>query len=379
MGWLEMVMPGLIKRPRAIVIHSLFSGIIGLVFGAVGGGLVAWSIGGLVIGAGIGWLTERFVRWINLREERHIRVILVTLIIEALLIVYVGVPAYGAYFTVHPPRTVPNLNPGDIGIDYEDVWLETDDGVPIAAWFVPSNNGAAIVIVHGLSGNRAHVIHHLQALAQHGYGVLAIDMRAHGESGGGKFSGWDSDREVMAAVEYLRKQEGVDQDRIGAIGLSAGANAVLYAAARSEEINAVLVDGTGLGRTEDALGPMLPELRPLFFMTPVNWVHYKMLELISGVKAAPPIKEQVQLIAPRPGMFFAAGLDDLEPAMARRYATLEGEKAEYWVIPGVEHLGGINAHTEEYLDRMLDFFDAHLPEEVEQISKILGTGAMSTS
>lgn len=355
-------MPGLIKRHRAIVIHAFFSGIIGLVFGAVGEGLVVWSVGGLVVGVGIGWLTERFFQRFNVREDRQLRGILITLIVEALLIVYVGVPAYGAYFTVYPPRTLPNLNPGDIGLAYEDVWLETDDGVRIAAWYLPSNNGAAIVIVHGLNGNRAHVIHHLEPLAREGYGVLAIDLRGHGESGGERFSGWDSDQEVLASVKFLREQEDVDPDRIGAIGLSAGANAVLYAAARSEGIHAVLVDGTGLGRTEDAFGPMLPELRPLFFMTPVNWVHYKMLELIGGVKAAPPLKEQVQLIAPRPVLFFAAGLDELEPAMARRYASLGGENADYWVIPGVEHLGGIYAHNEEYVDRMLDFFDTHLLE-----------------
>lgn len=359
-------MPDLIKRHRGIVIHTFFSGIIGLVFGAVGGGLVAWSIGGMVIGAGIGWLTERFFQRFNVREDRRLRVILVTLIAEALLIVYVGVPAYGAYFTAYPARTLPNLNPGDIGLAYEDVWLETEDGVRIAAWYLPSDNGAAIIIVHGLSGNRAHVIHHLEPLAREGYGVLALDLRAHGESGGERFSGWDSDREVLAAVDYLREQAGVEPDRIGAIGLSAGANAVLYAAARSEGIRAVLVDGTGLGRTEDAFGPMLPELRTLFFMTPVNWVHYKMLELISGVKAAPPLKEQIELIAPRPVLFFAAGLDELEPAMARRYARLGGENADYWVIPAVEHMGGIFGRTEEYVDRMLDFFDSYLLEGTEQ-------------
>lgn len=359
-------MPGLLKRHRAIVIHTLFSGIAGFVFGAVGEGFAAWLVGGLIFGAAIGWLTERVIRRFKIREDRHLRVILVTLIVEALLIVYLVVPTYGAYFSVYPTRTLPNLNPGDLGIEYEEVWLETEDGVRIAAWHVPSSNGAAIIIVHGLSGNRAHTIHHLEPLAGEGYGVLAIDLRAHGESGGERFSGWDSDREVLAAVDYLRKQEAVDPDRIGAIGLSVGANAVLYAAARSEGIHAVLVDGTGLERTEDAFGPMLPELRPLFFMTPVNWVRYKMVELISGVKAAPPLKEQVRLIAPRPVLYFAAGLDELEPAMARRYASLGGEYADYWVIPGVEHLGGIFAHPEDYVDRMLNFFDSHLFEEAEQ-------------
>lgn len=351
---------GVWSEYRIVLINAAFTGAVGLAFGAVSTSLLPWLVGGILFGTAIGWTTARLVKKANIREDRQLRVILLILLSEALLIVYLVVPTYGAYFTVYPTRVAISLSPSDIGHEYEEVFFTTEDGVKVAAWYVPSKNGAAIIAVHGLSGNRSHVIHHLDVLADEGYGVLAFDMRAHGESGGKKFSGWDSDLEVLAGLDYLLEREDVEGDQIGALGLSAGANAVIYAAAKSDDIQAVFLDGTGLGRTEDAFGPMLPELRPLFFMTPVNWVHHIALELISGVKAAAPLKEVVQQISPRPMFFVAAGLDELEPALASRYTSLAGENADYWVVPGVEHLGGIYAEPEEYARRMLTFFNAHL-------------------
>ena len=79
--------------------------------------------------------------------------------------------------------------------------LTTDDHLKLAAWYVPSHNRAAIIAVHGFNGNQTHTLIHTQALAEHGYGVLMLDMRAYGESGGELFAAsWNSDRDVMAAV-----------------------------------------------------------------------------------------------------------------------------------------------------------------------------------
>lgn len=108
------------------------------------------------------------------------------------------------------------------------------------------------------------------------------------------------------------------------------------------------------------MGPLLPELRPLFFMTPMDMMHHKMIEVFSDSSAGSPIKEQVPLIAPRPILFIAAGRENLESALARRYHELAGEYSELWIIPDVAHLGGVLTHPEEYTERMLSFFDSHL-------------------
>ena len=336
-------------------------GVIGAAFGFASRLMIPCIFCGLAVGLLLGLATEAILRAAGLPKRRYLRGTLAILIVEVLAVIYVVIPTYGAYHTVHPARIVATIAPADVGLSYEEVTLLADDGIRLRGWYVPSTNGAAIIAIHGLDGNRAHMIPYMRFLAEQGYGLLAFDMRAHGESDGDKFArGWESDLDVLAAVRYLETRGDVEAGRIGALGLSAGANAALYGAARTDQIRAIVADGTGLVRTEDALGPLLPEVRPLFFMVPMNWMYHKMVELFSGAPAGPPIKEQLPLISPRPILFIAAGQDSLERGLARRYHQLSSPDSELWIVPGVAHLGGLQAHPEEYQKQILSFFDLHL-------------------
>ena len=198
-------------------------------------------------------------------------------------------------------------------------------------------------------------------LAEQGYGVLAFDLRAHGDSGGDRFAAaWDSHLDAIAAARYLQNRDDVDADRIGALGLSAGAHGIIYAAAKTDSIRALMVDSVGLGGTTDLLAPLRPEARPLLAMIPASWMRHRMIEAPSRSRAGPSIKEQVALIAPRPVLFVASGRDRMETAIARRYAARAGPGAGLWVLPDVDHIGGVLARPEEYAQGLTFFFNARL-------------------
>ncbi len=145
-----------------------------------------------------------------------------------------------------------------------------------------------------MDANRLHPMPHVFALIDHGYGVLAIDMHAHGESERDRYPGpWIAKRDVLVAVDYLLHRSDVDPMRISAVGLSAGASAVLQAAAMSDGISALFVDGTGMNRTSDALEPPLPEIGPSFITAPLNWSYHKQISLISGYPLGPALKEVI--------------------------------------------------------------------------------------
>ena len=67
-----------------------------------------------------------------------------------------------------------------------------------------------------------------ELLAKHGYGVLALDMSGHGESGGRTNRlAWLGTEDIAAAARYLAEQPGVRS--VGALGSSMGGEAVLGA------------------------------------------------------------------------------------------------------------------------------------------------------
>ena len=344
-----------------ILINTIVIGLLAGLVGLVTGDLWPWLFGGVVAGLAIGWGVEAVCR----RWPPHPRLyrlrLLGLIFIELLVIVYIGIPVYYGYANDHPVRFPITITPAELNLSYEDVELTANDGVVLKGWYVPPKNGAVIIALHGFNGNRTHVLNHAAALIEHGYGVLMFDMRAHGESGGEHFgAGWTSDRDVVAAVDYLRQRADVQPDRIGGLGLSSGAQVLLYGALRTESLRALWLDGTGVSRYEDFADPFIPDVEGLWFMSPMVWMSDRMVELFCGCAANVPFKEAVTQIAPRPMMFVAAGQAPYEISLARRYAANARGSAGVWELLDAAHIGGLFSYPTEYARRMIEFFDRTL-------------------
>ena len=83
-----------------------------------------------------------------------------------------------------------------------DVQLHTADGVRLhARHWDPGVRDLGCVVAHGFTGSSgvAEVVTISRALAAHGFGVLAVDFRGHGRSGGRSTVGADEIRDVAAA------------------------------------------------------------------------------------------------------------------------------------------------------------------------------------
>lgn len=90
-----------------------------------------------------------------------------------------------------------------------------------------------------------HDVHALM-FARNGYGVMMIDLRVHGESGGDLLTfGGDEYLDVSAAVDYLQARPDLDPERIGVMGLSLGASAFILAGARDSRLAVVVADAPG--------------------------------------------------------------------------------------------------------------------------------------
>ena len=116
---------------------------------------------------------------------------------------------------------------------YETVAFRAADGLRLAGWYRPSRNGAAVLVVHGGGSDRRGSLAHARLLARHGYGVLVYDARGRGESDGAPNNyGWGWPEDVEGALAFLRSRPGIDPARIGAVGLSTGADVLVEVAAQ---------------------------------------------------------------------------------------------------------------------------------------------------
>ena len=199
-------------------------------------GFLSLLAGFVLLGVGITTLW-RARRGGDSRRRRYTRRSLATLGAVGLMALLLF-PLAISYVVTHTARAV--VPTPHLGAAHEEVSFTTRDGLRLEGWFIPSRNGATVIAFPGRSGPQAQT----RMLVRHGYGVLLFDRRGEGASEGDpNIFGWAGDRDLDAAVDYLRGRPDVDPERIGGIGLSVGGEMLIHAAAHNTALKAIVSEG----------------------------------------------------------------------------------------------------------------------------------------
>lgn len=312
-------------------------------------GLILLAAGIALLVVGTVWLLRSVRGW------RRLLAIPVAL----LWIYYVMLPLTVAVYVTHPPPTlVGSRTPENSGRPYRDVIVPTEDGARLSAWYLPSSNGAAVVALHGSGQTRSGVLEHAVRLAEPGYGVLALDARGHGRSGGVAMDwGWYGTLDVRAGVSFLAMQPEVDPARIGVLGLSMGGEEALTAAAEDPRIRAVVAEGATMRAFSDRHSVPAPALSR-WLSTPHWWVQYAAADMMTPAHQPIALREALRRIAPRPVLLIAG--TPLEADFTSGYASAAPGSTELWLLPEAGHTRALATRPDEWLQRVTAFLDGAL-------------------
>ncbi|HYE68329.1 MAG TPA: alpha/beta fold hydrolase [Anaerovoracaceae bacterium] len=253
---------------------------------------------------------------------------------------------------------------GEVGLPpdgFNTIQLLTEDGIQLKAWYKSPENGAVILVLHGANSSRDSVRSHAQMLSDNGFGVLALDLRGHGESkGGGNSFGWNSTRDVGAVMLFLKEQ--TDVKMIGGLGLSIGGEALLGALSTYPQVRAVIADGATQRSIKDYL--VLPARQGLVRSWSTR-VMYAAVGFFTG--DTPPARLVDSIIDAKETrlLLIAAGGVKSEIEYNEYFQNTAGNRAELWVVPGSGHTGAYNLNREEYEHRVIKFFYDTLVQDKE--------------
>lgn len=192
--------------------------------------------------------------------------------------------------------------------------------------------------------------------ARHGYGVLIFDPRGTGESEGDPYR-WGGERDVKAALNYLRGRPDVDPQRIGGLGLSLGGELMLQTAAETEALKAVVSEGAGIRSIREQ---MLKPGAGKWLSAPFWATSTAAIAVFSNHAPPPNLKDLIARVSPRPLFLIYCGHPLGGEELNEDFYRAAGRPKTLWKIAEAEHTGGLSARPTQYEGRVVAFFDSAL-------------------
>jgi pimeloyl-ACP methyl ester carboxylesterase len=190
---------------------------------------------------------------------------MITLPIISLLVVLsvVALALYGltvfmlARTLTRPRRLTParalarvgRMSPSDLSLPFEECKFQVTDqrtGQPLrlAAWWMPlPTSNACAILLHGYADAKIGSIAWAPLLQRLGYNVLAIDLRAHGESeGSDTTAGYFERHDTSQIIDQLKSQRPAQTESIILFGISMGAAVAAATANVRSDLAAIILD-----------------------------------------------------------------------------------------------------------------------------------------
>jgi len=278
------------------------------------------------------------------------------------------VPVYIAEGAVHGwARRQPDPAEADMvaqasSATWQSVRIAAADGAPLSAWlFAPRQpNGGAVILLHGVDDTRRGVRYHAIYLLQAGFTVLAPDSRGHGASGGGLLTyGIREAYDIHAWADALFRSGRID--RLYGLGESMGAAVLLQSLPREPRFRAVVAEcpfSTLEDEACDRIGHISRLGRWASWPIAQTGFLYVRLRYDVDLKQASPA---AAIRATQVPVLLIHGARDviIPPIHSRTLHALNPRATTLWLVPGAAHVrASIECH-EEFVQRVVEWFQSH--------------------
>ena len=249
------------------------------------------------------------------------------------------------------PDKIIYRTPSEKYLHYEDVFFQSKDSTRLHGWFLPSKKSPVGTVIH-FHGNAQNLTAHsafVDWLPEEGFNLFTFDYRGYGKSEGSP-NRQGIYEDCIAAIEYIKTREDIDQEKIFILGQSlGGANAVtVLGKKRFPGTRAVVADSAFFSYrsiVQDKIGgiPLLSLLRwPLSYVVVSN-------------KHSPD--SVIHKISPLPILLIHGTSDQVIPYHHSKWLFEKAKEPKYlWTIEGGKHTEAFTRFGVLYREKLIRFF-----------------------
>jgi pimeloyl-ACP methyl ester carboxylesterase len=260
------------------------------------------------------------------------------------------------------------FNPSDIGLEYQNIDIKTVDSVILKGWYIPLNDSDAstLVVVHDINESKIKYLNFAKQMHDRGLKVCLFDMRAHGSSGGEKYSpGLISVDDLVSVLDTLMTKP--ETSHIVLMGIGIGAGVAMQTAALDNRCEVVIAQcpynnfadyvqryaKNEWNRMRKVYTPVLE--RKLYMV-----LHHRDNELVLS---------EISSILRTPSFFIAAIDDSITPPSEARviFDSSIAEKKDFILVRNAGHDNIEIAGGEAYYNSIAEFIVQSIPKKVKKV------------
>lgn len=228
--------------------------------------------------------------------------------------------------------------PADWNLDYEDVWIESADGVRLNGWYIPRQGAQKTVLFfHGNAGNMSHRRESIEIFHRLNLNVFILSYRGYGASNG-KPDEKGLYNDARAAWGYLTENRKIKQQDIILFGRSLGGAVATSLAAEVKPAGLILES------TFTSAADMAAELYPV-----LHWVIFPRYTFDTASRL-----RQVE----SPVLVIHSADDEIIPLrLGQKVFKAASEPKNFVKIRG-DHNGGFLLSQPQYEQALGDFINA---------------------
>jgi fermentation-respiration switch protein FrsA (DUF1100 family) len=295
---------------------------------------------------------------------------IVASVVLVAFLLYLGVCLYLLFWQRHlillpnlileaePGISAPETKPSDLGMDYEEVWLNVKEGSTpgkierLHSWWIPSSANRAdkgdrvLLYLHGNSGRLGNYVDRVQYFHRLGFTILIFDYRGYGQSEGSFPSEISMYADAQTALDFLVNTKHIPLTNIYLYGHSLGGAIAIEQASKTPNLAGLIIEGSFTSILAVATS------KPRYRLFPIDFLLNQRFESIAKV---PALKLPI---------LYIHGTEDTDvPTYMSEelYAATTAPK-QLLIVEGANHVNVAEVASQRYLDSI-----KNLITQVEQM------------